>query len=77
MPKASTLDLNTLLVGADVRRECIERLTVVGKMDDSRRVMEWLHSRGFRLVRSGPYTDREMHPMVDVKRFKFVAEREI
>lgn len=65
------------IFGADVRRQCVERLTIVGKEQDSRRVMKWLAERGFRIIQSGPYTDREMHPNVDLTRFKFVAEREI
>lgn len=77
MAKASTLDLSALLVGAEVRRQCIERLTVIGQKKDSERVTAWLTERGFRFIQSGPYTDREMFPRVDVERFKFIVEREL
>jgi hypothetical protein len=71
------LNLSDLLFGADVRRQVIERLTIVGQSKDSERTMKWLAARGFRIVQSGPYTDREMFPTVDVERFKFVVEREV
>jgi hypothetical protein len=61
----------------EITRQQIERITIVGKMEDSKRVMEYLYQAGYRVIRSGPYTDREMFPQVDIERFKFVAEREI
>jgi hypothetical protein len=77
MPKASVRDLNAMILADSVDRQTIERLTVIGKIADSQRVMAKLHEFGFRIIQSGPYTDREMHPSVDMTRFKFVAEREI
>lgn len=77
MAKASTRDLGALLVGADIRRQVVERLTIVGQRKDSERVTKWLTERGFRFIQSGPYTDREMFPAVDVERFRFVVERVI
>lgn len=77
MARASSLDLDALLIGADIRRQVVERLTIAGQRKDSERVTKWLTARGFRFVQSGPYTDRKMFPSVDVKRFKFIVERVI
>lgn len=58
-------------------RILLERVRVVGPMEEGQPVLRELHDAGFQTVRSGPYTDREMHPMADVKRFLFIAEREV
>lgn len=44
-------------------------------MEESRTVGAEMYAEGFRLTRSGPYTDEKMHPDVDVTRFMFVAEK--
>lgn len=75
MPRASTLDMRGLLFNASIDRKVIERLTIVGQREDSERVTAWLADQGFRFVQSGPYTDREMFPAVDVSRFRFTVER--
>jgi len=63
------------LTGCDVSRETVERLTVVGPQSKGTEVLDVLWENGFRVMRSGPYTDRAMHPKVDVSRFLFIAER--
>ena len=54
----------------------IERMTLVGPNSESKAVMQQLFEEGWRLIRSGPYSDREMFPAVDIDRFLFIAERE-
>lgn len=58
-------------------RQTFERVTVVGPMSECQIKMMSLHDKGFRVIRSGPYTDAEMHPQVDVTRYKLVGEREV
>jgi hypothetical protein len=47
------------------------RLT--GPRAQAEATLEWVHGQEGHVVRSGPYTDSEMHPMVDVDRFLIVA----
>lgn len=54
----------------------VTRVRVVGPHEDSAKAFAWLAEQGFHVVRSGPYTDREMDPRVDVTRFLFIAERD-
>jgi hypothetical protein len=58
-------------------RVTLERRTLVGPMTESRSVLRALHDDGWHTTRSGAYTDRDIFPSVDVKRFLFIAEREI
>lgn len=60
-----------------VKKERIERLNLVGPMNDSKQVMEELFDSGYRLIRTGPYTDPESYPDADIRRFLFIAERVI
>lgn len=64
-----------LLKGCEVESEQMEKVTVVGPMELSREVMKKMHDSGFRIMRSGPYTDLDMHPKCDMTRFLFIAER--
>jgi hypothetical protein len=55
----------------------VERFRVVGPAAKAGEVMDALHANGFRLLRSGPYTNKQMHPRLDMDRFLYIAEREI
>jgi len=59
----------------ETSRELIERRNFVGPMSESGRIMAALHADNWRIIRSGPYTDRAMFPDVDITRFLFLAER--
>lgn len=59
-----------------IKRTKIERIEIVGPKGDSQAALDWLYDRGFRITRSGPYTDRKMHPKADMTRFLFYAERD-
>lgn len=59
-----------------VNSAMIERITLIGPMKDGQRALEWLHEQGYRTIRSGPYTNKEMHPKYDISRFLFIAERD-
>lgn len=63
--------------GCEVERAVFEHIRVVGPTDLAEPAAATLASYGFRVTRSGPYTDREMHPTVDVKRFLFLGERQV
>lgn len=54
--------------------EYIERGRFVGPMSEGQAVLKALHDDGWRTVRSGPYTDKQMHPRVDDSRFLFIME---
>lgn len=58
-----------------VKKTIVERLEVVGPSEIFRRVLDELYDKGFNVVHSGPYTDKKLHPRVDVKRFQLFAER--
>lgn len=53
------------------------RISLVGPTGESKTVLEALYADGWRVTRSGPYTDEEMFPRVDMTRFLFNAERQI
>ena len=55
----------------------VERITLIGPKDESKAAFDWLYENGYHTIRSGPYTDREMYPKVDIGRFLIVAEREV
>jgi hypothetical protein len=57
-------------------RNIIERRRLVGPYADGKTVMQALHADGWRITRSGPYTNLKMFPDVDASRFLFIAERE-
>lgn len=61
--------------GCKVQLDHIQRVTIVGPYEKSNEVFDILFDSGFRIVRSGPYTDKAMHPKVDMKRFLFIADR--
>jgi hypothetical protein len=54
----------------------IEQLRIVGPYAEGKDCLTWLYENGYYPTRSGPYTDKEMFPKVDVKRFLITAERE-
>ena len=58
------------------KRETFERIRVVGPIEESKQVLAELQSEGWHVTHVGPYTDRNMHPMVDVTQFLFIAERD-
>jgi hypothetical protein len=57
------------------QHKIIERVTVSGPRADHTAARERLRESGYELRRSGPYSDRDMHPRVDVERFLYIAER--
>lgn len=59
------------------KREVFERIRVIGPMDEGKSCMAQLHKEGWRLTRSGPYTNRGIFPRVDLSRFLFKAERRL
>lgn len=76
-PLESTEKPRTCFDGCDVDMVHIERLTIVGPADKSIGIMNQLFKEGYRLTRSGPYTDRKIFPKCDVSRFLLIAEREM
>lgn len=40
-------------------------------------ILRAMHDDGWRTVRSGPYTDAEMFPRLDMYRFLFIMERDV
>lgn len=58
-------------------RTKFERVVLIGPIGEGQEALEYLYDRGFMITRSGPYTDKKMHPRVDVTRFLYRAEREI
>jgi hypothetical protein len=53
----------------------ITRVRVVGPVEDLQRCLNWVEKKGYRVVRSGSYTDVEMSPESDSTRFLVIAER--
>lgn len=50
---------------------------LVGPYAEGVKVLEHLHADGWRVTRSGPYTNKALFPKLDMSRFLFLAEREI
>jgi hypothetical protein len=67
----------TPLEGCEVLRWTTECVRVVGPMDRSKDVMEYLLHLGFKVIRNGAYTDSKLFPKCDPTRFLYVAEREV
>lgn len=63
--------------GCEVERVVKEHIKVVGPMEKSGEVMSQLHADGWSISTTGPYTNGQMFPKCDPKRFIFHAEREI
>lgn len=61
--------------GCNAEWDQIQRVTIIGPQSKSNEVFETLFKNGFRVTRSGPYTNSRMHPRVDITRFLFIAER--
>lgn len=61
--------------GCRVSQDIVQRVQVVGPTDQRQSVMDSLYDRGFRIVLSGPYTNKTLSPRVDPTRFLFIAER--
>jgi hypothetical protein len=60
-----------------VEKSVREHRKVVGPMDESKAVMAAMFEDGWRITRSGPYTDKKMFPKLDCTRFMFTAELEM
>ena len=58
-----------------VDRKIVEQITLVGPRSESTRVIDELSADGFRVTRSGPYTDKDLYPKLDMTRFLLKAER--
>ncbi len=56
-----------------MKRTLIERVEIV--TSDRNAAITDLTAEGYRIISSGPYTDAEMFPSVDVTRQQIVAER--
>ncbi len=63
------------LKGCLVVQQQVERLEVAGPEDKSLEATQQLIREGYRILRTGPYTDRKMYPKLDRTRFLIVAER--
>lgn len=63
------------LKGCSVVQQHVERLELSGPIDKSVEATEQLAREGYRVLRTGPYTDRQMYPKLDHTRFMIVAER--
>ena len=63
--------------GLTVARRSVERLRISGPEERRDEVYEAFPvEEGWRFIRSGPFTNRTMFPLVDMTRFLFVLERE-
>ena len=58
-------------VGCEVGIQPGLSFRIVGKYEDGRQVLKWLHDHGAQLQRVGPYTDANIQPRVDPTRFLF------
>lgn len=63
------------LKGCYVIQQHVERLELSGPIDKSVEATAQLAREGYRVLRTGPYTDRHMYPKLDHTRFMIVAER--
>lgn len=63
------------LKGCFVIQQHVERLELSGPEDKAIEAMAQLAREGYRVLRTGPYTDRKMYPKLDNTRFMIVAER--
>lgn len=63
------------LKGCLVIQQHVERLELSGPEDKAVEATAQLAREGYRVLRTGPYTDREMYPKLDHTRFMIVAER--
>lgn len=59
----------------NITSERLERVKVVGPIEDLRAASDFLYANGFTVTYQGAYTDREMHPSCDPSRFLLHAER--
>jgi hypothetical protein len=59
----------------DITATRIERIRITGPINERSQCFAWLDENGFDIKRSGPYTDSEMLPDCDMKRFLIVAEK--
>jgi hypothetical protein len=59
------------------RTEYREIVTLIGKQEDAKAAMDYLHTGGFSIAQSGPFSNKEMWPKVDITRFKFIAWRDM
>jgi hypothetical protein len=53
----------------------IERVRIVGPINERRQCFAWLDENGFEIRRSGPYTSSEMRPEYDNQRFLVEADK--
>jgi len=59
----------------DITAMRIERIRITGPINERSQCFAWLDENGFDIKRSGPYTDSEMLPDCDMKRYLIVAEK--
>ena len=63
--------------GLRVSRRVVVRFEIEGPEERSQEIRDAFPSEhGWRIVRSGPYTNQSMHPRIDRSRFKMVVEGE-
>lgn len=65
------------LKGVTFDQRIFKQVKIVGQMEHAKPIMNELFNRGWRITRSGPYTDDDLFPKVDSSRFLFIAEMEI
>ena len=65
------------LKGCFVIQQHVERLELSGPQDKAVEATSQLLREGYRVLWTGPYTDREMYPRLDHTRFMIVAERTV
>lgn len=63
------------LKGCVVVQQNVERIELFGPEDKSIEAANQVTREGYRILRTGPYTDRAMYPKLDSTRFLIVAER--
>lgn len=49
------------------------KVRIVGPHDQGKRIIMAIFDMGGRVERSGPYTNEEMFPKMDIERFLFIA----
>jgi len=57
-----------------VHKKVIERITIIGSMEEKSKILDYVYDNGYRITRSGP--KRISLTRVDLGKYKLVAERE-
>lgn len=57
-----------------VYKKVIERITIIGSMEEKSEILDYAYDNGYKVIRSGPI--RVSLTQVDPNKYKIVAERE-